>query len=310
MIGKDSRERPQYTSCSEGRPRRLRETAKIRRGPCATNLHRRWLGLCGGCLRFAARGGFALANRRLFSQLLEVLLHVLLKNHRHFVTADVAAGIGVRDVGLRIRSLQPLLARRHFHRDLARHVGGALADDLADLTHGGQLFSELGIFVPVLAADAAARLVGGLLIGAVAAALGLRVLAIFALAVHLRICVGGLLSAGLLLLAFRGIAVLALPTALRAGLLCILSRTRRLLGVVSALLAHFRKQVRHGVAQLGHQARVLVGIGLRRLAIGGSAARVASLGALGAVLQPITGGVRSIGRVGIGLVTIRLFGVG
>src|SRR5437879_1748424 len=100
-------------------------------------------------------------------------------------------------------------------------AGGTLADDLADLAHGGDLLGQPGVLVPVLPPDAAARLVGSLLIGAMAAALSLRVLAVFALGARLlAIHVARLLTVGLLL-AFTGGAVLP-PGALRARLLRLL----------------------------------------------------------------------------------------
>ena len=52
----------------------------------------------------------------LFADLLEVLLHVLLENHRNFITADVAARVAVGGAVLRVAGAKLLLAGRHLDR--------------------------------------------------------------------------------------------------------------------------------------------------------------------------------------------------
>src|SRR5437868_5614339 len=125
-------------------------------------LHRWRRSLDDWRLGLAARGGVGFG--RLLAHLLEILLDVLLKNYRHFIAADVAAGIGVGGGADGIRGAELLLAGGNFDGDLTGDAGGALADNFADLAHGGELLGEFAVFVSVLAADAAASLVGGLLI--------------------------------------------------------------------------------------------------------------------------------------------------
>src|SRR5689334_16073822 len=123
-----------------------------------------------------------------------------------------------------------------------------------------------------------------------ACALGLRVLSLFAFGARLlALGVGGFLAA-LLLLAFSGSSVLALAGALRARLLRVLAVARLVLRSAAVRLAHLGKQVGHGVAQLGDQARILLGSGAIRLAAGRRARLLCVFRSLGTVGPAIAGG--------------------
>src|SRR5712691_10858261 len=129
---------------------------------------------CGWSRGWLSRGGTlpsALGWRGLFSHLLEILLHILLEGHRHLVAIDLAAGLSVRRFAVRVRCFELLLRGIHLNGHFAGHIGRALADNLADLAHGGELLGQFGVFRSVLLADATTRVVAGLLIRAFAAAL-------------------------------------------------------------------------------------------------------------------------------------------
>jgi hypothetical protein len=75
---------------------------------------------------------------------------------------------GVMRVALGVGRAQLLIAVLDFHGQLSGDIGRALADDLADLAHGRKLFGELHVFAAVLPANAAAGLLGGRLLPALA----------------------------------------------------------------------------------------------------------------------------------------------
>src|ERR1035441_634740 len=102
-------------------------------------------------------------HRRLLAHLFEILLHVGLQRHRDFVAADFRAPLRVRGALLRIGRAQLLIGGLDFHRGFAADGGGALAQNLADLTHGGELLGVADGLVAILAADAAAGLLARLL---------------------------------------------------------------------------------------------------------------------------------------------------
>jgi hypothetical protein len=187
----------------------------------------------------------------LFPHLLEILLHVRLQRDRNLVAVDLPASLGVMRVALCVLCAQLLIAVFDFDSKLSRDIGGALADDFADLAHGRKLFGQLHVFAAVLPADAAARLLGGGLLPALAGAAGLRILRVLAIVSGLSVFGIGLLPVSRLLALLSilsGIAGLALLLAsvLRTGLLL------RSLG--STLLPHAIHQTGHGVAEFAEQA--------------------------------------------------------
>src|ERR1017187_9574099 len=158
---------------------------------------------------------------------------------------------------LRVGCVQLLIGGLHLHRGLAADGGGALAQDLADLAHGRELFGILDGFIAILAADAAAGLLAGLLRIALALAFPLlrvlRILGLLAVLAFLGIA---------LLLAVLRLAILAvlLGTLLRLALggFPVLARLRRALLVLLGF--GFGEQILEGILQLAHQAGTFTGV--------------------------------------------------
>src|ERR1019366_3859051 len=237
-------------------------------------------------------------RRGLLAHLLEVLLHVRLQGHGDFVAADFRAPLSVLCTLLRIGRAQLLIGGLHFHGGFAADVGGALAEDLADLAHGGELLGVTDGLIAILAADAAAGLLAGLL--GIALALPfplLRVLGILgflAVLAFLRIA----LLAALLRLAILAVLLLGARRLALGGFLLF----ALLLGALLVLLGFgFGHQILEGVLQLAHEAGTFArtfGILLLavRLLVALPAFAVAL--AVGAVFAILAGGAFAL-RIGI-----------
>src|ERR1019366_3290475 len=135
--------------------------------------------------------------------------------------------------------------------------GGALAQDLADLAHGGELLGVADGLIAILAADAAAGLLARLFGIALALAFPLlrvlRVLGFLALLAFLRIA----LLAAVLLLAILAVLLRALRRLGLRGFL-VLARLR---GAWLVLLGFgLGEQILEGILQLVHQAGAFTGV--------------------------------------------------
>src|ERR1019366_4299166 len=185
---------------------------------------------------------------------------------------------------LRIGRAQLLIGGLHFHGGFAADVGGALAEDLADLAHGGELLGVTDGLIAILAADAAAGLLAGLL--GIALALPfplLRVLGILgflAVLAFLRIA----LLAALLRLAILAVLLLGARRLALGGFLIF----ALLLGALLVLLGFgFGHQILEGVLQLAHEAGTFArAFGILLLALPAFAVALA----VGAVFAILAGG--------------------
>src|ERR1022692_826543 len=215
-----------------------------------------------------------------------------------FVAADFRAPLSVLRTLLRIGRAQLLIGGLHFHGGFAADVGGALAEDLADLAHGGELLGVTDGLIALLAADAAAGLLAGLL--GIALALPfpllrvLGVLGFLAVLAFLRIA----LLAALLGLAILAVLLLGARQLALGGFLIF----ALLLGALLVLLGFgFGHQILEGVLQLAHEAGTFArtfGILLLavRLLVALPAFAVAL--AVGAVFAILAGGAFAL-RIGI-----------
>src|SRR5262245_16359274 len=80
------------------------------------------------------RGG----SRRCFAHSLEITFHERLERDGNLVTADLGAGLRVLDSAVRVLGAELLLGVLDLDGGLATDGLRALADDLADLAHGGE----------------------------------------------------------------------------------------------------------------------------------------------------------------------------
>src|SRR5262249_20032297 len=152
--------------------------------------------------------GSPLGRRGLLSHLLEILLNVLLKRDRHLVAIDLSAGFAVRRLVIGVRCAKLLLRGIYFDGHFAGHVRGAFADNLTDLAHRGELLGQLGVLGAILFADAASRIMGRLLVGALAAALAFGALAAIGFVAELTVLrIGGLFTRLLLPLSHPALLV-------------------------------------------------------------------------------------------------------
>src|SRR5262245_27831150 len=146
--------------------------------------------LCGAPL-FLRRG-------RLLTDLLEVVLHVALHCHWHFIAIDLGPALRMLRAALCVRRPDLLAGGFYLHRGLARHRLRPLADNLADLAHRRQLFGLLDALVAVLAAHSAARLIARLLRVVFAGAFTIGILRVVGLIARLTFLRIALLSVLLL----------------------------------------------------------------------------------------------------------------
>ena len=206
------------------------------------------------------------------------------------------------DGAVRVLGAELLLGVLHLDGGLAADGLRALADDLADLAHGGELLGVLQLLIAVLAADAAAGLFAGLLGVAVARALALLILGVLRLLAGLAVLPVGLLLAALLLLAVLGLLLFG---ALLSLALLPLLLARFLLAGLALLRLHLGEDVLDRVLHLAEQAivvrvaGVLLGIPLLAVLVAllaGVGIVVAAVGLRGVALLVAVGLLAGVGR--------------
>src|SRR5215471_6852891 len=208
----------------------------------------------GGQFLFLLRGS---RRRGLLANLFEVLLHHRLQRHRHFVSGNLGARLRMLRALARVGRAQLLIGGLHFDRRLASQVCRALAQNLADLSHGRELLGVLDILIAILAADAAAGLLARLL--GIALALALALLRVFGVLGFLAVL--AFLRVALLALLRRAfLAVLLLRPLLRLAGIRLLLFLRSLLLTLLLLRLHAREQILERVLHLAHQRGFVVGV--------------------------------------------------